>query len=331
MPGRLLILVILVVQRLLILDLVAHEVGAFLFFVFSRRSVDLLDLLLGDHPRGTGSRDRCDLHEIFVRADQRTLQVRDQRGDRGIAVLGLFLHALFDDALETEINVGRELARSQGLALDVLQCDRHGVLPVVGDASGDHLVHGHAQRVDVAALVAVAAARLLRTDIVHGTHGVRTDRLARSRAGNAEVRHLYFSVAGNNDVLGFNVPVDDMLAVGDLDALRDLDGDSDRLAARESALLLDIALQRDTVDEFHDDVVDVVFLSDVIDIDDILMRKARRRLCLRAELLNEIPVGVELGLQDLDRDRTAQLMILRLIDVGCSSRTDALADLIAVA
>ena len=57
----------------------------------------------------------------------------------------------------------------------------------------------------------------------HGIHG-----LGRYRSCDPEVCHLNFSILRDQHVLRLNISVDDMLLVGSLNSLCDLDRDPDR-------------------------------------------------------------------------------------------------------
>ena len=96
-----------------------------------------------------------------------------------------------------------------------------------------HFIHCNTDRIDITLLIHHASARLLRRRIMHRTHYARADRLCgRRRAGNAEICHFNFAIFGNDNILGFNIPVYDMLVMGSLKSGHHLDRDADRLFRR---------------------------------------------------------------------------------------------------
>ena len=64
--------------------------------------------------------------------------------------------------------------------------------------------------------------------------------------------------------------------------------------------------KRRSVDEFHDDVIRIAFAADVVRVDDVRMRQARRRFGLLIEAPNELLIGGVLLAQHLDGDAPAQ-------------------------
>jgi len=68
-----------------------------------------------------------------------------------------------------------------------------------------------------------------------------------------------------------DVAVDDAAAVRVLKRLGDLRGEVERFAPVELALLLHVLLERDALDELHDDIVDAVRMGHVVDAHDIGM------------------------------------------------------------
>ena len=57
-----------------------------------------------------------------------------------------------------------------------------------------------------------------------GSHHIGSDGVAGGRLGNAEVGDFHLSVLGDHNILGLDIPVDDMIVVGCLDPHAHLDG-----------------------------------------------------------------------------------------------------------
>ena len=120
-------------------------------------------------------------------------------------------------------------ARTRGRLEHVLRQDAHEGVRVEGHLPGEHLVHDHAERVDVGALVDGLPRRLL------GRHVVRRaedhpglGELARAAAdlGHAEVEHLHEArvvpLLDDEDVVRLQVAVDDAARVGRVERGGDL-------------------------------------------------------------------------------------------------------------
>ena len=90
--------------------------------------------------------------------------------------------------------------------------------------------------------------------------------------------------------LEIKIAVDDMIVMRRLDAHGNLDRDTDRLFDGQSGFLLDIFFQGNAFHQFHNDIVDTGLFPDIVDIDDIRMHQARRRLRLDPEFGHKIGV-----------------------------------------
>ena len=171
--------------------------------------------------------------------------------------------------------------------LYMLERDSNGGVPLVRDIPSQHLIQSHTQGVDIALFITKSAPRLFGRSVVDRSHYIGSDGIAGGGLRDPEVSHLYLPFLGNNDILGFNVSVDDMVPVSRGKSHGDLDGHSDSLSRRQPFLLFNIALEGDPVYQLHDDEVVSLFLPNVIDIDDIRMHQACSGLGFYPELGNE--------------------------------------------
>ena len=74
--------------------------------------------------------------------------------------------------------------------------------------------------------------------------------------GNAEIGHLDAAVPQHHDIVGLDVPMDDAPAVGMAQRLDDLGNEVQGLPPGQLiALALHVLLQRDAVDQLHDDIL----------------------------------------------------------------------------
>ena len=259
------------------------------------------------------------------------LQVADQRIRVLVPAVRILLHTLQDDLLQPDRDRRVVDAGRRDVVVHVSQRHRHRGIAGEGKLSGQHLVHGDAEGIDVAPLIREFPLRLFRGNIVDTAHGLGSaGSLGRYRAGNAEIRHLQVVVFRQNNVLRLDVAVDDAPRVGCLQAFRDLDREVHCFIGLQPALLVDIVLQGDALHQLHDDIVEVVFIDHVIIIHDIRMDQRAGCLRLHLELPDESIVRDKFLFQDLDRYIAVQFMTACPVNFGHAAAPDQVKDLIAV-
>ena len=97
-------------------------------------------------------------------------------------------------------------------------------------------------------------------------------------------------------------------------ALGDLDRDLQRVGLGIGAVLGDVVVDRPSVDKFHDEVMEVPGLADVVGPNDVGVVQLRGGLAFIVETLDEVRVvAVFLG-QDFDRDDPVQGQLPGLVD-----------------
>ena len=117
----------------------------------------------------------------------------------------------------------------------------HRIVSAEGNPACDHFKHGDTQRIQIAPFIAVSASGLLRRDVVDRAHHCGIHGLGGNGPGYAKIRHLHLAVHGDQHVLGLDIPVDDVLFVGSLNALGHLDGNADGLLHIQTSFFCDIA------------------------------------------------------------------------------------------
>ena len=75
------------------------------------------------------------------------------------------------------------------------------------------------------------------------------------KTGNAEIHYLDGAVTLQHDILGFDIPVDDTVVVGMLQCTQNLFQKVHRVFPAQMPLMVNILVQRDTVDILHDDIL----------------------------------------------------------------------------
>ena len=123
------------------------------------------------------------------------------------------------------------LSRRHNRILQMSQGHRYGIVPLKWHLSRHHLIQCDSKGIYIAALIAVSASGLFRGNIMDRAYRIRSYGLAGNCPCDAEIRHLYLSVSGDNHVLGLNVPMDDMMLMSRRDPLGHLDGNADGLLA----------------------------------------------------------------------------------------------------
>ena len=195
---------------------------------------------------------------------------------------------------------------------------------------GKHLIHGNAERIDVASRVGILAPRLLGRDIVY-----RAYRLALIlmylvfKRGNTEIADFNCSVAQQHDILGLDIAVNDPALMRVHKGFCDLLCKMQNLAPRERGLFIHVLPERDAVYKFHNYVLDNIAVADVIDRYNIGVRKHCDRVRLRAESAAKLLVRRRIVAHDLHGDISVEPVVKRLVNDRHSALADNLKDIVA--
>ena len=201
---------------------------------------------------------------------------------------------------------------------DMLPGDVDGGVARDGGTTGEHLVEHEPDGVEVGAGVGRAVLDLLGREVGDGAEegaGASGRGRRAHRAGEAEVGHLHVPLGRDEDVLGLDVAVQDVAAMGRAGALEDRGDEVERLARGEGALLLEEVAQGLPIDELHREEEETVVLTLVEHADDVRVRQPRRRPRLPAESPDELGVAGEIDAHDLEGDLS--------IEAGVEGRVDA--------
>jgi hypothetical protein len=198
-------------------------------------------------------------------------------------------------------------------------------VPAEGQLSGETLVEGDAERVDVAPLVLRRPAPLLR-----GHVGRRTALEARvpEGVGHPEVEHLHPPVLAEEDVAGLEVAVNDSVPVGVGQRPGHLGDGLDRLLERQRAAIEPLR-ERLAAQQLLDQEGSTLAPPHVVNRHDARMGEARGRLGLLEEPLRVAP-GVAMRPNELERHQASEHIVPRLEDHPEATRADAPDDLEAV-
>ena len=167
------------------------------------------------------------------------------------------------------------------LPIDMHQCNIYRIVAVKRHSSCQHFIHHDAQGVDIGFLVHIPSSCLFRREVVNRSddpfcivyYGRSIDRL-----GDTKVGDLSCTIGCDHNIVRLHIPVNDVILVSESQCCSDLLGQSDHFRIRHRTLLLDVIAERFPLDQLHYYVVDVSFPAYIIDIYDIRMGQARRRL-----------------------------------------------------
>lgn len=143
---------------------------------------------------------------------------------------------------------------------------------------------------------------------MHGTDD-RTglgDRRRRDRPGDPEIRHFDPAVSADQDVMRFDVPVNDLVLVGMIQRIANLGRNPDGLFHLQRRAFLDDFVEIMAFDVFHDNVMDFVFLPHVVNADHVRMGQGSGRLRLAAEPADKLLIVHKLLAQHLDGNVVTQ-------------------------
>ena len=197
-------------------------------------------------------------------------QIGDECIGRLIALVKGCVHGLHHDFFKCFRHRRRDLPERRRDGGKMLECNRPVVVAVERQLAGEHFIHDDAERIDVAPSVHREAACLLRRDIMH-----RADRFIFNiryfglEVGNTEIRNLDYAVFDNKDILRLNVAVHDPLPVRVAERPRDLQGEVYCLWRIDRTVIQKILLERDAVDQLHNDVFHVIGAAHIVYADDV--------------------------------------------------------------
>ena len=220
---------------------------------------------------------------------------------------------------------------------------RVGRLPIEGRAPRGAFVEDDAKAIQVASEVDFRAARLLGRHVLR-----RREQLIRVfderivwidlAASDAKVEEfddllLGTQILGEEDVLGFDVAVDDPGGVNGVQSLQDLHGDLGELSKREDLVVLHPLEELLAVEDLHGDKTAPLLLDAVlVDTDDIFGGDLGAQERLALEAFEDIGVGGVFVAHHLERDRLpARPIVLeafRGVDLAHTSCADEAEDAI---
>ena len=253
---------------------------AFFFLVLNiGRFLDRFPFDAGDRLDKTGRRF---VYKIFIfkmnaRIAFELVDVVQHFGRRLIPACRILLHGLDRDVLQSLRDLRIDLPRMLRLRLQLHYRDGNRVIGFKGQLTGEHLIEHDTDGINIRLFVRDFAACLLGTDIMH-----RTDRFVRCagqprirsrKTCNAEIRHFDGAIRKQHNILRLDVAMYDSFVMGVLQGAQDLHGEMHRFFPTNILLLVDVLLERNTVDVFHHDILQPFTEADIIHLHNIRMRQ----------------------------------------------------------
>ncbi|SII95339.1 Uncharacterised protein [Mycobacteroides abscessus subsp. abscessus] len=229
-------------------------------------------------------------------------------------VLGVLRRRPEDERVEERADAVGALRRRGHRVVDVPVGDLDGHVVGVGLGAGEHLVEHDADRVEVRAGIRPCPGDEFGGDVADGADERLRRRRRGDRAGEPEVGELDLTVGAEEDVVGFEVAVDDAGRVDGLEGGEDRVEDDDRLPRGEGAAVLELAPQGHRGQVLHDEVDDVAVAGLVVDGDEVGVGEATGVDRLATEALDEGVIGDEVLVHDLDRDLAVETQVGAPVD-----------------
>ena len=131
--------------------------------------------------------------------------------------------------------------------------------------------------------------------------------------GQTEVGDFHPAALVEQDVLRFDVAVDDAFFVSELQGVADLRDDLQGLGRLELAgpqCLADV----DAVHELHDEIIDVADMPEVMHADDVGMVELRKRFGFAGKAIGKPGVEADIGRENLDGDEAIERLLPGFVD-----------------
>ena len=245
-----------------------------------------------------------------------THQVCQHQINARITFIGFFHSRFFDDAFQGRCAVGVILTDVRQFLIDMFQRNGNGIVSLERQYTCNHFKHGNAQRVNVTLFIHIAASSLFWRKIMYrscrigwGCHGCGT-----GSTGNAEVCYLYHTVCPHQNVLGLDVPMYDMGFVCLRKGRCNLNGYINGGTGIKRRFLPNGCFQRIPMNVFHNDIVDLPLLANIIHTDNVGVRKSCGRTRFRTEPFDKFLVTDKFFPQNLNGHITIQFFIFAAVN-----------------
>jgi hypothetical protein len=236
-----------------------------------------------------------------------------------------------DDALQRLGNLRIQSARRRRHLVQNRVKQRRPVEMGEGSRGGCDLVEDTARGINIGARIGELGANLLgrhvrqRPELIVASAGRLLSGRRLQELRNPEVENLHAPVTRHHDIRGLQIAMDDSVVVRRLQAVGQLDPERAhfRLGQRSVANAL---LERDAVDVFHDEVIDIARGVEVVDSRDVRMIELREEQSFPAESFPCCFVGEAAGRQHFDRHLAIEMLVAGAVDDTHAAGTDPVED-----
>ena len=136
--------------------------------------------------------------------------------------------------------------------------------------------------------------------------------LCRQDFDKAKIQQLDLSALGDEDVRGFDIAMDDALAVGRIQGIGDLDRNLKKGLGIQRAPR-DLMLQCGAIQELHDDEWLALVLSDFVNCANVRVVQARCGTCLATEAFQRLSVLCNVRGKELEGNEPAEFRVFGLV------------------
>src|SRR5208283_788602 len=150
---------------------------------------------------------------------------------------------------------------------------------------------------------------------------------ARVQLGKSEVENLRLSPAGDEYIGWLDVTMHNTAAVGSVECVGNLNAKLQQLVDLERTVL-DLVLERLTIQKLHRDKCLRFLLADVVDGADVGMIQGGGGLCLSTEAAERLRIARHFVGQELQSDESVQASVLGLVNYAHAATTELLDDAI---
>ncbi len=125
---------------------------------------------------------------------------------------------------------------------------------------------------------------------MHRSHDIRADGIGGSCLCNAKIRHLDLAFCGNYNILRLDIPVGNLLGMRRFNPPCHLNCNTYCFFKGQLSFFFNVCLKSNSLYIFHDNIIESLFTSNIINIYYIRMLKSCRGLCFRTEFGHKPPV-----------------------------------------
>ena len=197
-----------------------------------------------------------------------------------VARFALAGHGAHDDGIDLRGQPGTQHRGRRGLGVGDLVDQAEVVRRLERQPPGEQVVHHHADRIDVGAVIEALLLHLLGRHIRRRADRADLRGLAARDQRRAEIGDLHVGFAGVQQVRRLEVAVRDPEAMRELERARALEDDLHRALHRQQGVGATVLFERAAVDVLHHEVMQLLLGHRVVDLADVrvLQLAGERRL-----------------------------------------------------